>query len=86
MPNQRTTCLHATNMTIFFVMTIFATVCEVEMTSMYTVDNKMVRYEDVAQYLESSFKFEISFALTYILEGICSVIIGHLIIWYSKTK
>ena len=84
MPNERVTCLHVVNMTLFLSLVVISTATEILMVKMYSSNRQIVDDGDVAKYLRNSFMFEITFAFGYLFEVSCSLIIGHLIIWYSQ--
>ena len=81
-------CLHVTNMTIFILFTAIATTTELVMYRFYKVkrDKDIISSKHEVEYLNLSFIFEIMCTTTYCFEFICSIIIGYLIIAYSKDK
>ena len=85
-PNKRVKWIHFTNMVMFLMMTILTTMTEIFMLKMYrgTYSRHKIDSENVERYLDRTFIFELFFTLAYIFEFICSIIMGYLIIAYSK--
>lgn len=85
-PNKRAKWLHFINMAMFVVMTILSTATEISMLQMYGVANNygVIESDKVERYLNRVFIFELFFTLAYVFEFIVSIIMGYLIIEYSK--
>ena len=71
---------------MFVVMTILSTATEISMLQMYGVANNygVIESDKVERYLNRVFIFELFFTLAYVFEFIVSIIMGYLIIEYSK--
>ena len=85
-PNERTKWIHFTNMALFVVLTILSMITEIVMLNMYggTNEKGQIETNNVDLYLHRSFTFELCFTFAYMFEFACSIIMGYLIIAYSK--
>ena len=85
MPNQQATRLHFLILTMLFFMVFVMCVSEILLYKQVNNNpQSKVQTEHMDQYLKSSARFEIIFAIGAILEILTSMFAGKLIILYSE--